>query len=394
MKKKKIGIIALVLIFTISLTACSNGNEFTKALIKQQEITSARSDMQITLNVDGEGFGPEKELEMAMIKGMFNGLIFDIEQTSISNRNRDKIQSELSLTTRGLQGGNTSKIWLDIDNTSKDKGNMKQIYKLDKNTLAMLGVPGNKEYLVYDLNKLQELSGHNDQEMLEESMKSLMNWSTKLEDRLSRALSDYIKNYKLKVKLVDRKEKKIVDKESLKIYELNMNDKEFKEFLRYTGNEGLNNKEIYSLYKEYLEILIDFTNGDASEKARAKEEIGKAEDLKVKLNEALDKLDGIKIIGDKGINIKYGINKDGYISYEEGKLDLVLDLENIGKIFREEVESKGRFKFIINYEVKLKEINNKNLKLEMPKLDESNSLDFVDLIKAQEGFIEQQTNLE
>ena len=58
-----------------------------------------------------------------------------------------------------------------------------------------------------------------------------------------------------------------------------------------------------------------------------------------------------------------------------------------------EEETKGILKLTINYNTKNKNINNKDLKVELPELTEENSIDLLEMIELQMKELEKQMEL-
>lgn len=96
----------------------------------------------------------------------------------------------------------------------------------------------------------------------------------------------------------------------------------------------------------------------------------------------------IKILGQNGIKIEYGIDNKGYIVHEKGNMDLRLDLGNISKAIGEE-EVKGIINLGINYNSKSYNIN-EDIKIEMPSTNKDNSINFVELMGNQMNSLQSQ----
>ena len=107
-------------------------------------------------------------------------------------------------------------------------------------------------------------------------------------------------------------------------------------------------------------------------------------ELKKQFNEFMDTYKDIKIIGDKGIVIEYGVNSDGYIVYEAGNIDLRIDLEAITKAVKEDLPPvEGVLNLGIKFETKVSNIN-KDIRVYIPKVNKSNSIDFSEMMQSYE----------
>ena len=105
-------------------------------------------------------------------------------------------------------------------------------------------------------------------------------------------------------------------------------------------------------------------------------------ELKKKFNKFMDDFKDVKLLGEEGIVIEYGVNNDGYIVREVGKIDLNIDLKSIGEATGNSalVEDLGILKLEINFNTKNYNIN-KDMKINMPKVNEQNSLDYKDILE-------------
>ena len=98
---------------------------------------------------------------------------------------------------------------------------------------------------------------------------------------------------------------------------MKLNDATLKELVKYAVNYSLDKKEVVEFIKEYMNAVMKVVTIPEAEKKAAEAEIKQGlEDLekqlpefKAKFNEFMDKYEDVKILGDKGIVIEFGINK-------------------------------------------------------------------------------------
>jgi hypothetical protein len=141
-----------------------------------------------------------------------------------------------------------------------------------------------------------------------------------------------------------------------------------------------------------MNAVIDMVEIPEGEEQPSQEEINMEMDnlekelpeLKKQFNEFMDTYKDIKIIGDKGIVIEYGVNSDGYIVYEAGNIDLRIDLEAITKAVKEDLPPvEGVLNLGIKFETKVSNIN-KDIRVYIPKVNKSNSIDFSEMMQSYE----------
>ena len=164
-----------------------------------------------------------------------------------------------------------------------------------------------------------------------------------------------------------------------------------KDLIRYTVNYMLDDKDFNELFVEYIDLIINSAKaaqpaGEDVIEIEGLDKIKDSKEMKVKFNEFMDKLDKITVLGEKGITIDYGINKDGFISCEKGDINLQIDLGQLTGL-NENIELKktGKINIQLVYTAKLTQINDKDMVVDMPVLTDENSFDMVDFIKSLEA---------
>lgn len=389
MKMKKTAAISLVLVFILTLTACTGEAGLYKAFKQQQKITSMKGQTKFDFNIETENLDDSNQFVFDILKEAVNDFQLTVDQKSVANEKGDKALGKLYLTMKQKEANKKATIWVDADMTDPKNMKLVEIFKLPQEFMDAMGEDTKgKEYLVYDLAKISKLQGEG-QEIDQKALENISNWAVKVQPRLERAMDDYIKDFKLDFKLVTNKGSKTIDGEKLNIYEVKMNDKQFKDFIRYSVNKSLDSKEFQGIFKEYMDLVMGMTPASEVEKAEIMETFKDVEKAKAEVNKFMDKLDQMPILGEKGIVLEFGVDKAGYITHETGQLNFLLDFEKAGKAFETEAKlEKARVNFTVNYSGKISQINDKALKVEMPKVDKNNSVDFIDLMLKQQEQLE------
>ncbi len=382
---KKLSILALVLVLILSLTGCYNDEiKLYDAFKKSQDITSLESDTVINLALDIEGFTEEEAANYQMIKEAVNSFSLKINQKMKQDESKAKVQAmvdfEAGFDIMGMSMGAPMSIWVDGD-LSDDNFKLVEIIKLPE--ILMGFVPVNmKEYIVYDFNEIFE-SGEN-LNISEE----LLDFAINSEARFKSIADNAVKNLNIGFPVVKYKGMKLFYGEKLNIYEIRLNDAQYKSLVRNAVNYFMEDKDVLEFIKEYVDLAADMAvnmaGGSQAEKevieaqfANLEEKIPVAKEM---FNAFMDSIEDVKIIGDKGVVIEYGVNKEGYIVYEEGSMNFFLDLSDISKVTgKEELEAQGIIKLEVKFKTDIKNINNE-IELELPQVDENNSIRIKDIM--------------
>lgn len=387
-KMKKVSVVTLVLAMALFFTGCTNGElKLYNAFLKSQDIRSMESRTDLSFGLEGEGLSEENQAMLAKVSKMLNNYKITMNQKIEQNEDRTVVKAQVdSVIDMGGMKADLS-VWIDAD-MSKDIPEMEQIIRMPKMLMAMTGEKfADKEYIVYDYNEILDMA----ESGIDHT--KLMNWSKEAQPKITDFLKDYAKNFNAGIKMIESKGKKVVDKETLDIYELKLNDESFKNLVRYTGNNFMENEDMMKFMKEYVNMVISITESQNEEAKEVGKEIEKLEkelpNIKENFNKFMDEFDKIKVLGEEGIVIEYAVNKEGYIVSEKGSINLSIDLATIGNKINEldkkevkALEMKGVIKLKIDFDTKNSNIN-KGVKIEMPKLTEENSLKFSDIIKSE-----------
>lgn len=377
---KKLSVLSLVLALAISLTGCVGGElKLYNAMIKMENVNAMESQVQIGFTFDTEGFSPEEQEMFAQAKAIVNSSKLKVNNKIKSNEENtiSKNHLDMNLNLGGISLDMSA--WTDMD-LSADDLKMKQVFKMPP--ILMTNIDPTKEYLTFDMAQfLKEESSGLD-------LTQVMKFSNDKQRKMIEFMDVLKDDFNSGIKLVESKGSRVINNEKLDIYELKLTDDTFKKFTEYAVNYFLESEAVAEFIEEYILAFIDAYSAPEEEKEAMRLEFeqefrNQLSEMKVEFNEFMKKYKDVQIVGDKGIVIEYGINKDGYIVHEKAALDFKIDLAKIAKAEGEEdTETKGIIKFGINYTVKNSNINNKNLKVSIPSTNKENSLDYNDMINS------------
>ncbi len=396
---KTLKVLALILVLAVGLTILGGcaADELTllNALCKQPDINSCESKTELVLNLSAEGLSDADKSSFNEIAILLNGMKISADQKISANSEKtiSKSQSDISITMAGIS--TSVSLWSDADLTG-NYPKVKQIIKVPP--LLSMYFPEkqrNKEYLVLDTS---ELLPETDSAQLGLSTKEMLKFSQDLTPKLIAFIKDFAKDFNSGFSIVSRKENKIVDNQSVTIYNLKLDDATFKKLLAYAVKTFAQSEKTLNFINDLAVAFIDVSDQPYKEKMKAKGQLNKyIEDYKKDLPEFLkswdtitDILKDVRILGDKGINIDYGINSEGYIVSESGVLDFVINSKEFMdaeenykaqtiKDYKKKVsKDEGTIKFGINFSTVYSNIN-KDVVINYPETTSTNSFSLKDL---------------
>jgi hypothetical protein len=386
--KKLVALAVGIAMSTSLLTGCSTeGLALYRAFQKSQNITSMESKTDMSLKISAENMSPQEEQVMSQVIPLINQTNFSIFAQTNTNKDKTAAKAYVDMKMNLGQMPMNMSVWVDTDLSAK-KPVFKEIIKMPEIVMAQMPKEiAGKPYMVMDLNKLNSIPGAT----LPDYTK-LMEFSKEFQPKLVDFMNKYADQFNPNLNMIKKVGQRYLGApyyfEKADIYELKLDDKNFKELIKYTFNNFAENKEARTFIKDYLLATIAVMGLPEQEVQNSKAEIEKAfAEFETKLptvtaqvNAGLSVLDGIKILGDKGITIEYAINKDGYIVEEKGTIELVADLGSITKLSGQTTGAPtGVYTLTIDYSSKSSKIN-QEVEVKLPEINESNSFDYFDLL--------------
>lgn len=385
----KRSVITLLIIMAMTLTACTNGElGLYNAIVKQQEAKIMDMTTKLDFNMSVEGISEEDKEAAQQVIDMINSYKISMDQRIISKEDNTKVDSftKSNIDFGGMQV--EMPIWQNID-MSNDELKMRQIIKMPQILMDSMGEEfKGKTYLDYDMSELMEEANQ------ENSFKEIIKWSKDLQPKYENFLKQGLKEMNPNIKMVSSLGEKLVDGEKINAYKLKLNDENLKKLVKFIGNTIFENEEMAKILDEYMELVLNMSEVTELEREEINSEWKEIKSEKYKFqdkfNEFIQNIEDIKILSDEGIVIEYGVNKDGYIVYQKGEINLLIDLEDVGKkIVKENIamrdDFKGKITFKINFHNKVSNINNKDLKIEGPNNTEENTIKIADMMKSFES---------
>lgn len=402
---KLVAILVIIALITMGLSGCrpKGSKELFDAFRKSSEMKSysskAHVDLALDFDIDTSHMSEDEKNMLDMYMGMFQDIELDVEQKIMSkDDNTYHTESDLSYNLGGI--GFNIKMWQNI-NLSEDNFEMNQVIEIPQLFrpffTQVTGEMSNKEYLVYNWSDFMEMAEEDD---INFDMQNIFMLSkdlgTELQVTFLTTLDEFQKNYEVEIISYIGEEK--INGEKLDVYEMNFDDKSFKDFLRFAANDILEDEETEKLIEEYLTLFGDLVF-EMDPLGSSKEEIESdikemldnldLEEAKDEFIEFVDAFDDVEIIGEDGIALTYKVNREGYIVANTGVVDLVFDTEEISEALREIYPDEFNypadqeqvvFKIYVDFEIEISDINEEQ-DIEFPELTDDNSLNLFDMIE-------------
>jgi uncharacterized lipoprotein YajG len=361
---KKILLCSLALVVTLStalFVGCSDPSDsLSKALTNTANINSYESSSSVQVKIDGN------EQAKAMNLSEFG---FDMKNKVVGEKNKKQdSSSDISIKYGGMSI-NTS---LFSEGTyENNKLNSKITVTIPPilidllNSAAQNQLPGEKsilnsntKYLVMDSKELEQAFGKGiDQEQYKKVSEQMQGLTGSIEKAVDKYVSTIGKESVMKK---GNKEISINgSKIKATVYEIKVTDKQLKSFMKGYVNNLENDKEL----QNFLKTVIPSTEKDLDFK-----------EMITNFNKEFDKLP--QIIGENGLNVSFAV-KDDYIIQETFETDIIAS-----DFASSSTTTTPLAKIHIKCSTDIFNINSKNIKIDFPKADKTNSINLVDLMNA------------
>jgi hypothetical protein len=393
MKKsfKLVALLVIISLFSVFMAGCNMDEmKVFSSMVKAKDIKSMESKTNLTFRFEAEGFSEEQNEIMQTIAPILNNLKLSMSQKI--NQNEDKSIIKSQLDTYFEVGGVSSSlgVWTDSDTTG-DKPYIKEIVRVPAIvTAAFPSQFKGKQYIQLDMANIPGTGMEFTSEY-----KQMLDFNKDFASKFIEFLKEYSTQFDPGFKFITYKDGHAVNGEFLTFYEIKLDDKSFKAFIKYAASNLIQNKKSIELLKELLSSVIKLS--EASNQLTGKSGISPEEMLDLMqlnipgnvetINKVFEAFKDVKIVGDKGIIINYGINNEGYIVSESGTLDFTVDLkameEAVQKLMEVPVldfmdEVSGIINFGFDFDTQITNIN-KDVKVTFPELTKKNSFTYDEL---------------
>jgi len=393
-------ILSLFTVLALSLTilaGCAVDElSLLNAICRKADITSCESKTVLSVNLSSEGLNDNEKADFNKLASLVNGMKLVIDQKTKSNAEKtiSKSQSDFQVDLGGISA--SASLWADVD-LSGDTPRVKEVIKLPA-ILTMLAASeqAGKDYLVLDM---EDLTAADSTPVSTGSTKEILEFSKGITSKLTGFLKGFAGEMDPGFSIVTRKETKIVDYQLYNVYNLKLDDATFKKLLSYTVTKFAQSETALNFVKDLIKSSITLSDISDQEKLEAAAEIDESfEEFKAEIpgylkswDTIMGALKDVKILGDKGIDIDFTVNGQGFIVNEHGSLDFVIDtkaittalmayssLEEDFDYAEDSSVNQGIIKLGFTFNTDYSNIN-KDVVIDFPVLTPENSYKFSDL---------------
>ncbi|EGW37851.1 hypothetical protein [Desulfosporosinus sp. OT] len=358
--------------------------------MKMQNLNSVHSKTTMTFQLNGTGFEPDAQQQINQTAMFVNNakLECDVKTKSNTQKTISKSKMVVDYATEGMTMN--IPLWVESDLTGSAP-KITEIIKLPPMATAVLPPQfASKEYMVLSPTDMSgPATGSID-------MTKLMNFNKDFHDTFIKFLNSYSQRFNPSIDVTDKGIQHVTTRDgsrSARIYELKLNDAQFKDFIRYTVNNFVQDEEAMDFVKEFITQVIELNqipdNTNSLNDFSQEFDKFKADrpQFLVKFNNIMDQLNKTTLLGDKGIDLQYAIS-NGYIVQEIGTIDFKFNVAQIAQLMNTlsgnqtaSLDGVGTLNLQINYSTTNSGINDQ-IEIQIPKVNTTNSFNYLDLMNS------------
>jgi hypothetical protein len=233
-----------------------------------------------------------------------------------------------------------------------------------------------KQYFVYDLEKLMKMSSPAG--VVTPDFSSMMNMSQGFNTKLTASFENVLKIADAKLNIVSKgdltKINPEIAKNLSKVYNVNLDNDKLIGLIKLAVQD-----------KEVKKVLKDFINEMVATDPAMKGQKLSDKDFDEVMNQMLPALDMVDQVAKFDLNLVYGVDKEGFASYQKGSFKITVDSAQISALMGvvqpgQTIDTKSKYTLTINFDSNTTNIN-KDIKIApMPVVNEKNSLDLADMM--------------
>lgn len=380
-------LLSLILISATCLTGCNVTDklELVEALEKSSKLTSWESHSQLRYTNVTFDTNIEDLIVLQFFIPMLDDVSFELHQKVNQNTKGTKAIMQTDIKADASDISEQTTHWATVDLEQQSPVN-RQIFKLPATLTASLPEDlAGKEYFVLDEKDFPAVDQSDPQEYIDMAQ-SMSNFQTNLIE----LLKEHALNKDPSFVIVNQLEDKVINGERLSVYKVKLDNDSLKTILKYTLSELSENEQAKEIIKELIVTMSSVAEGTEAgmDLDLALETLRNGDkSLKEELDSIMAALDGVTMLGSRGIEINYLINDDGFIVNQNGVFDFYMDSQEVEDAFEELSEEpydgKEMYKFTfgmaMEFNTDISKIN-QEVNIEFPTITEENSFDFNDFV--------------
>ncbi|MBU3110997.1 hypothetical protein [Clostridium lacusfryxellense] len=371
-------IVAISMLVFVLPTSVVNAQTktLTDAILKTNMATSVESNGKLNLTFIAEGLSEQDQQDFSFISELLNNL--QISYSSKSSGNSDGTVSRQYVKMSANIGGSpySGELWSDINLTGKTPI-VKGIVKSPQLFEMMLPPEYMNKYMLVDFEQIKKMPEMQSQ-LGNIDFGKIMNENKELQQLILTIFEKYSSKLHLNYTLVSNIKN---------VYKVKIDDAQFKDIIIKVVNLTSKDKELQGLIRDLIITEMISSGSSTDEINAAKVDMNQmfttleSQEFLDKFNQMMDKLKDVNLLGNKGIDITYTIDENGYVTSTKGNIEFAADMAKLSKAFgasASEVIPTGIYTMGINFELNNSNINGK-VNIDLPILTSSNSFNIMSL---------------
>lgn len=342
-------------------------DELMNAYKKTMKVRSGKSTVNFDINVNGKNLSKEEEETMKPLMAILNDFKMDGVVNYILNEKNTKLNADCKIDMNIMNQMLNLKAWMDMDMQGKEP-NMKYVVNIPNEMKMLSPELKGKDYIVYDMSKFYKQFNQNIDGNMMESY-------TKFSKKFEKEMIEFLRTSDAELNLVTRNGEKTTENGKVQMYQIKIDNEKLTKMIKYMFKD----ETMRNLIKDYVKESINLGAQMQDDKLTQEQ----MKELQKGINEGIDDvekqleitLQEINKVATYEFTIDFGINQDGYISYEAGKVNFNVDASKI-----EQSATKANYAFEIKFSSETSKIN-EDVKVEkMPEITKENSIDYFEFL--------------
>jgi hypothetical protein len=349
-------------------------DELIAANALNAEITSGETETNFGINLDGKNLSKEEEEQLAMMKLILTMNINSKMKFTGEENTKAKVSGNVNANLMGQEM--KMNIWADVD-ISSSLPQIKYIIQVPEMLKALNPALSNKDYLVFDFAEVMENPAMQQAGAMPD-MGKIMDAATKFSTKFTKSFDEFIKIADAKYGIVERKDIKNIDadgkKALVKAYKVNIDNDDLVGII----GDMLKDEDMMKAVKTYLDEVMAL---DPNAPKPSNEEFYAG------LEQVLPVLNQLSNVMNFDITFDMGVNKEGYVSYQNGNIKMTINPAVIASMagegnlkLEEQINANSSYTVTINLDSNMTNINGDVKVEDMPKVTEENSVSYTDLM--------------
>ena len=378
-----IAMLVFVLPASVVIAQTAKAKALSDAIFKTNMVTSGESNGKLNLTVKAEGLSKQDLEDFAGVSDFINDFQVSYNTKTSGNSEGTILKQYVNMSANVGGSPYSGELWSDINLTGTIPV-VKGIVKSPQIFEMMLDPQYMDKYMLVDFQQIKEMP-EMQAELGSMDFGKMITENKELQQLLLNLTEKYSSQLHLDYRLVSN---------DGNVYKVKIDDSKFKDIISKVVNLTAKNKDVQNSIKDLITIEMKNSGASTGEINSTKDEMQQmftsleSQEFLDEFNQTMDKLKEVKILGDKGIEITYTIDENGYVKSTKGDIELVADMEKLDKVFSESSTStitesvpSGSYTAGIHFEVNNSNINGQ-VNVELPILTSSNSFNMMEILEA------------